>query len=296
MTSAESTRQLPLRVYDADRDADRSLLGNPLRWVRWLVGDIQGLLRYRQALQNLVGSRLRVRYQRSFLGFLWAVLNPLLHLVVMAVVFSMLRNRPLRTMVIYLFSGLLPWRFFRAAIAQGSRAMITGQSLIRKVYVPKLVFPLSSLFVCTVDMIGAMTALFLLLQAIRAPVYPQFVLLPLAFLLIVTFAFGVGLVLMVANTFYRDLEHMIDVMLRGGLYLSPIFWEAREVLARGTAFKYVVIYNPVAYMLELFHHILYYGEWPPLELWVATVSLAVGALLVGYLVYKRYEDKLIFEL
>jgi ABC-2 type transport system permease protein/lipopolysaccharide transport system permease protein len=254
------------------------------------------------ALANTVSTALKVRYQRSVLGFLWTLLNPLLTLTVMTLVFSVLLNRPLKSFTVYLFAGLVPWQFYAGSLNNGAKSLISNQSLIRKMFVPKLMFPISELLVSAINLGCAMAALFLLLQFIGASVHPQLVLLPVATLLLMMFTLGLGLMLMVLNTFYRDLEHVISVILRMWFYMSPVFWYVRDfegregMLGRNPYFDAVILLNPMTHFLEMFHCIFRFGRWPGIDLWAPVIVLAVAMLLAGYVVYKRYEDKLIFRL
>lgn len=291
-----TTSKLTVRTFDAETDAQRRLLVSPLRWIKWFLDDIAELSRHHFALRHLVSSQLTVRYQRSTLGFLWTLLNPILHLAVMACIFSVLMNRPLKTYTVYIFAGMLPWQFFSGTLSNNAKSLIVKQSLIRKMYIPKLVFPVADMFLNAITMCFAMTALFLLLQGIRAPIYIQLVLLPPAIVLLMIFSFGLSLILMVLNTFYRDLEHIISVVLRAGFYLSPILWEPLEQLGKNKHFDLAARLNPMYHMLELFHCIFSYGSWPSMQLWLISYTLALVALLVGFLTYKKYEHKLIYRL
>ena len=193
---------LVVRKYDASqrRQTKRE------RFIYEPIRDLQDIFQFRYALKFLVGTKLRVLYQRSFLGFLWVLLNPLLNLTVTALVFSVLMNRPIKTFTIYLFSGLIPWQFFRSTLKQGSRSIISNQGLIRKILVPKLIFPLADLGNNLVNMVFSMVAMFLLLQFIGASIHPQLVLLPIAMLFFMGFTFGITLILMVLMTYYRDIQ------------------------------------------------------------------------------------------
>ncbi|MBS3821846.1 MAG: ABC transporter permease [Phycisphaerae bacterium] len=305
MATAQTSSPLTRRVYDAERDRRRGRLVNPFYLFACLCEDALQVYRFRMALANMVGTRLKVRYQRSFLGFLWTLLNPLLMLAVLSIVRSVWRGRSISEVIMYLFAGLLPWQFFSATISHNATAMVSNQQLIRKIYVPKLVFPTAGALVNAVNMVFAMAALFVLLQLVGAPVATQFVLLPIAIGLLLVFSLGLGLVLMVLTTFYRDMEHMISVVLRAGFFLSPILWEVggrHGMRGRSEWFDWIIRLNPMTYMLELFHTIFYYHttphypDWPSMEHWLILICLTVGAALLGYAVYKKYEPKLIFRL
>ena len=282
--------------FDGERDGRQGLLVGPRTWWRRARHDADELSRHRFALANLVTTRLAVLYQRSTLGFLWTLLNPLLHLAALAAVFSLLLDRPLREFTLYVFAGQLPWQFFAATLAQGAASLTANQALLRKIYVPKLLFPLAAAIVNAVNLALAMAALFLLLVALGAPVFPQLVLLPAALALLFVFALGVSLVLMVLATVYRDVEHILGVLLHLWFFLSPVLWEPATLARHGPAVAALVAANPLTHFLGLFHCVLCYGTWPPVSLWLVTGGLAAAALGLGYAVFKAAESRLVFHL
>ncbi len=282
--------------YDAASDGSQRLLVGPRTWMLRLRRDGEELGRYRFAFANLVSSRFSVLYQRSVLGFFWTLLNPLLHLIALSAVFSLLLGRPLREFVLYLFAGQLPWQFVTATLAQGSTSLIASQGLLRKIYVPKLLFPLTVAVVNALNLAFAMAALFVLLQLVGAPIFPQIVLLPVALGLVAAFAFGLSLALVVLSTVYRDVEHILGVVLHVWFFLSPVLWEP-AVLARQHPIAAVLIAaNPMTHFLGLFHCILYYGTWPSVSLWLVTAGLATAAMALGYAVFKTAESRIAFHL
>ena len=282
--------------FDAGSDGRRRLLVGPRTWWRRVCSDAADLSRHRFALANLVATRLAVLYQRSTLGFLWTLLNPLLHLAALSAVFSLLLDRPLREFTLYLFAGQLPWQFFAATLGQGAASLVANQGLLRKIYVPKLLFPLTAAIVNAINLVLAMAALFLLLVLVGAPVFPQIVLLPAALALLFVFAFGVSLALVVLSTVFRDVEHILCVLLHLWFFLSPVLWEPAALVRHGPGVAALVAANPMTHFLGLFHCVLSYGTWPPVSLWLVTGTLSAAALAFGYAVFKAAETRLVFHL
>lgn len=288
------------RVVEADTSRRRDWLANPLTWLKLLLTDATEVVRYRSALSFLVRSNLKVRYQRSYLGFLWTLLHPLLMMVVLAAVFGTLMGRPLRSYTVFLFAGLLPWQFFTSTVTQGAASLVTNDRLIRKIYIPKLLLPLSSLANSGVNMLFAMGAFFLLLIVV-ARVVPQFIILPAAVVLLAMFSLGLGLLLMVFQTYFRDVGHMIDVVFRAWYFASPILYEPEMLARRNQLLGAVLAANPMTHFLTLFHCAFCsagegWPRWPSGTTWLAAAGYAIGTLLLGYLVYKLHEHQLIFRL
>ncbi|MFB3893959.1 MAG: ABC transporter permease [Phycisphaerae bacterium] len=271
---------------------------NPLRIAREVVRDLRGLHYYRYAMANFVIAQLKVRYQRSTLGFLWTLLNPILTMTVLALVFSQILGTRLDDYVLYLFSGMIPWQFFSACVESGSRSLIAKEHLIRKVRVQKLIFPLSDVLVAAVNMCFAMTALFIILEClgaaglVKVALHAQLVLLPAGMLFLMLFSFGAALVAMTLVTRFRDFEHVIGVLLQAFYFTCPILYTPKLL----GDYAFLLRFNPMAHLLAFFQDALYHGRWTQPEHWVAAPASALGMLVIGYVVYKRHEHDYIFLL
>lgn len=292
------------RVYVADVDLPLRQKLSPMRWLRAMASDVRDIARFRFVIYNLVSTQVMIRYHRSALGFLWTMLNPLLLLGVQAVAFSQVLNIGIRQYALYLFSGLIAWQCFSSAVESASRCLVSNEGLIRKVAAPKIIFPLSDLLVSAVNFGFALIALFLFFLLFRAPFLPQIILLVPGTLLLLTFAFGIGLIAMTLTTFFRDFEHIITVLLSAWYFLSPVLYPPHMV--RQNAF--FLQYNPMSYYLEFFHDALIEasiltsnpaatgGVWPSMHTWVIASACSLGALAAGYIVYKYRENDYIYSL
>src|SRR5689334_17319564 len=108
----------------------------------FLIRNFYDLILYRYAIYNFISSKLRARYRRSAIGFLWSLLNPLFTMTIMAIVFSSIFRSSIANFSIYIFSGLLPWTLISHSILNGSTSIVSGEAYLKKIYVPKLIFPL----------------------------------------------------------------------------------------------------------------------------------------------------------
>jgi ABC-type polysaccharide/polyol phosphate export permease len=246
----------------------------------------------RFVVHNLVSSALRVRYQRSALGFLWTLLHPLLLLTVLSIVFSRVLQLGMDHYPVFLFAGLVPWQFFHASLTAGSLCLITNQQIIRKTGVQLLLFPLSAVLIAALNMLLAMTAMLLLLTFFGARLSVHAVLVPVGVGYLFVFTFGLVLVSMSLTTFFRDFEHILTVLLQALYFLTPVFYSAQQVPQQAAWLKF----NPLASILAFFQFGFYYHTWPPPQTWLTATGAAGGALIVGYAVYKRLEYEYIFRL
>lgn len=262
-------------------------------WLARLAEDHRQLIRFWPVIQNMVVQDLRVRYQRSMLGFFWSLLNPILMMTTLTFVFSTIFTTPKEHYIVYLFAGMVPWNFLSGSLNDCAFSIITHEGLIRKIYLPKLIFPLTRVLINLTTFILSLVALFLLLKPIGARFTPQLLLLPLVIVLFTAFALGLGLLVATTNTFFRDCGHLVSVFLQAWYFATPIIYEMQRVPAHAQRWFWL---NPAFPFIRLFQMILFEGQWPHWYLFMAAAGIATASLGVGYVVFKCHEDKLIFRL
>jgi ABC-type polysaccharide/polyol phosphate export permease len=264
----------------------------PSLWLGRLAADRRELMRFWPVVQNMVVQDLRVRYQRSILGFVWTLLNPLLMMGTLSVVFSYLVTR-VENYPLFLFAGMVPWTFLATSLNESAFCIIVNESLIKKIYIPKLVFPLVRVLIGLATFVLSLSALFLLLWPLGARLSLSMVLLPVAIGLFAVFVLGLCLIVATANTFFRDCGHLVSVFLQAWYFLTPILFPIDQ-------FKNIPQWrfklNPAFYFIELFHEILVAGAWPPWGMIVAAAAIAGTSLVTGYAIFKSQEDKMVFRL
>ena len=232
----------------------------PSLWLARLVEDRRELVRFWPVVQNMVVQELRVRYQRSILGFVWTLLNPLLMMVILSWVFSHLIERDPENYPLFLFAGMVPWSFLSISLNECAFSIIQNEGLIRKIYLPKLVFPAGA----GPDRSGDVHALARCAVLAVVAARRQAVVVDAAFCRWRSRFWPCsrsvsGLIVATANTFYRDCGHLISVILAGVVLRHADPLSDRDV--RETA-QWRLRLNPAFYFIELFHEILYAGRWP----------------------------------
>ncbi len=265
----------------------------PVRLLAVLDEDRRGLIQFWPVIQNMVVQELRVRYQRSMLGFVWTLLNPILMMGTIALAFSEIFDTPLATYAVYLFAGMVPWGFFSGSLNECAYCIISNEGLIRKIYLPKLVFPLTRVLINLTTFVLSMGALFLLLKPMGAQFTSALFALPVVLVLFTAFTMGLGLIVATANTFYRDCGHMVAVVLQAWYFATPIVYEATRIPAEK---QWVLWLNPVFPFIRMFQLIIRDGQWPNGALFLVAAGIATVSLGVGYASFKCYEDKFIFRL
>src|SRR5947209_6085310 len=265
----------------------------PSRWLAALVEEYRLLIRFWPVVQNMVVQELRVRYQRSMLGFLWTLLNPILMMATLTLVFSHLFGMTREDYALYLFAGMVPWGFVSGALNDCAFCIIMNEGLIRKIYLPKLIFPLSRVLINLTTFVLSMGALFLLLEPLGARFSLPMLLLPAVIALLFAFVLGLGLIVATTNTFFRDCGHLVTVVLQAWYFATPILYEKSSFPADA---QWRFWLNPAYPFIQMFQDIVKDGAWPHLHTFFVATAIAAVSLGVGYAAFKFHEDKLVFRL
>jgi ABC-2 type transport system permease protein len=247
--------------------------------------------RYRELIWALAMKELRVRYKRSVLGFIWALLNPALLMLVLTLVFGALMRFSVPHYSIFLLSMLLPWTFFSQSLSYSVESIVSNGELLKKVRVARLIFPVAALVSNIINFLLSMIPLFLLVIGLRFPVHWTWIYLPIPMLGLFLFTLGVAFFLATANVFYRDVSHIIQVVLSAWFYFCPIIYSLDFVPAR---YRWFFRLNPLVYVLNGFRLSIYYGLLPSWQSAVLSLASGVGALALGFAVFRRYEKSFVY--
>jgi ABC-type polysaccharide/polyol phosphate export permease len=276
--------EVQLAVFDS---AENRGLSN------FLLRNARELIKYRHVLYNLVNTNLRARYRRSVIGFFWSLLNPLFTMMILAVVFSTIYKLPFADFGIYIFSGLLPWGLISNGILTGSVSLVGAEGYLKKVYVPKIIFPIATVGVEAVNFLFSLISLSVLALFLGARVSWGLLFLPAALLCTVLFVLGIILIVSIVNVYFRDLFHILQIFFTGLFYLVPIVYK-KELLTGKLSI--ILQLNPFVYFIELFHQIIYEAKVPDVSLWLTCGVLMLISLIVGLLVFRSKEKELIYRL
>lgn len=259
----------------------------------FLLRNIHDLFTYRFVLYNLISTNLRARYRRSTIGFLWTLINPLFTMTILAVVFSTIYKLPFADFGVYIFSGLLPWNLILNSILNGSMSLIAAEGYLKKVYVPKLIFPIATVGVEAANFLFSLTSLFLLALFLGARASWGLLFLPLALILTLLFILGIILIAAIITVYFRDLFHILQIVFVGLFYLVPIIYK-KEFF--GSDLLIVLQLNPFFYFIQLFQQIIYEARIPDASLWLTCSILMIVSLTIGLLVFKLKEKDVIYRL
>lgn len=268
-----------------------------------------GFSRYKYLLQNLVQRDIKVKYRRSVLGILWSILNPLLMMLVQALVFSSLFKQggvgtrlvsttgQIPSFPVYLLSGMLMFNFFSEATQLAMDSVLANSALIKKVYIPKYIFPLEKVIFSFVNAMFSLIALVLVLVITRSPLTPWAFLFFVPMLLLMVFNLGVGLILSALTVFFRDIKHFYGVVVLALNYLTPLFYAEESLFKDDARMAYIMHYvlrvNPLYWYVNMFRQVVVYGFAPSIEQWLFCGGWAVFVLTLGLIIFKKAQDRFI---
>jgi lipopolysaccharide transport system permease protein len=246
------------------------------------------LLEYGDLLRTLTVHRIDVRYRQTVLGVAWAVLQPLLMMVIFAAVFSRLARIPSEGVpyALFAYAALLPWTCFSTAVTNGTSSLVSHTHLITKVYFPREILPASYVLVALFDFAIGLVALALLMVWFQVSVTSTVLLLLPIIVLLAAWGLAVSLALSALQVRWRDVGVALPVAMQLGMFVSPVIYPLGVV---PEAWRPLYLLNPMAGIIQSFRDILLRGQAPdPLPIAMATVVVAL-TLPVSYLVFKRTE-------
>lgn len=254
---------------------------------------IETFIRYTGLMKQLVLRDLKLKYRRSFLGYLWSILNPLLIMIVMVIVFSNLfdRSGSIQNYAVYLISGRTVFEFITGSTNDAMRSIIGNASLIKKVYVPKYVFTLSKVTSGAVNMVFSMGALLIVMIFTRTPFTWYFLLFPVVILQLYVFCCGLGFFLAQANVFFRDIQYIYKAFTTAWMYATPLFYSVEQMSGK---VRFVIEYlNPAYYYVKQFRCFVYEGCLPEPRIFIGGCVIAIVTFVIGILCFKKSQDKFI---
>lgn len=267
----ETTQPTP--VYDSAAESSE------------LVSEIKGLIQYRSLLFRMIRSDIAMRYKRSLLGVVWTVLDPLLNMVIMAVVFGYLFGRTRFAFPVFLYSGLIVWNFFsQTTMSAISELMFGGGKLLGAVYLPRSIFTVASVGSNFVQLLFAMIPLIFFMLLYKVPFTQALVFLPITFVIATIFTLGFSLMISSFAVFFPDFRHFYSAILRLMMYLSGIFYAASDLPG---IVGQLIKYNPTYVLVELFRSPVYRGSFPNLETLLIGSVWAILFLAFGSYVFSK---------
>ena len=255
-----------------------------------LLASLREVWRRRELVRSLAERELRARYKQAILGFAWAVITPLLLMLVFTLIFP--RVAKVTTSgapyPLFAFLGLLPWAFFSTSVSSGGQSILTNMSLLNKVYCPREVFPIASVGVAGADSAVSVVVLCLLFVVTGFVPHPDVVWIPLLLVVQIAFTLGVTMVMSAVIVYLRDLRHALPIILQLGLFATPVALSLDDLVPERWQPLYVAI-NPLAAVIEGYRRTILLGLPPDGQLTAIATASAALVLIGGYALFKRLE-------
>lgn len=252
------------------------------------------LYAYRQMIFSLVKKDLRGRYKGSVLGFLWTFINPLLQLVVYTIVFSFILKTNIERYYLYLFVALIPWIFFSSSITVGSASIVAQKDLIKKIYFPRMVIPISYVTSSFVNMLLCFIVIFAVIIVSGAGInFLALLTLPVIMLVEYILALGMAMLTSAITVYFRDLEHILGIVTMAWMYMTPIMYDKSIVPEN---LMPIFNLNPMTHVIECYRAVLYEKKIPDLTTLLSAAGLGILILIVGMLVFNKLQKRFAEEL
>ncbi len=263
-----------------------------------LTKDLGAMKRYKCLLVNLVTKDIKTKYRRSVLGLLWSVLNPLLMMLVLTAVFSsIIRVQVEGGFALFYLTGYIMFNFVSEATGFSLYSITNAAALIKKVYIPKYIFPLEKSIFSFVNMLFSLLAFVIVFVVftISGTTMPHLTMLlfPLPLLYLFVFCLGLCLILSCLLVFFRDIGHIWSILLTVWMYASPILYPITLVPDWLASF---IRLNPLYYYIDYFRNIMIYGTMPTLTENLICICYSLSMLLLGIVVFRKSQDNFVLHI
>ena len=248
---------------------------------------------YRELLKTSITKDIGGKYKNSFLGVLWSFVNPLLQILVYAIIFPLIMKSNIENYVVFMVCGLIPWNYFSTVINRASFVMIENGNIIKKVYFPREILPLSLVTSETVNFLISSILILLFTFGYGLGVTANIIFYPLVLIVQFVLLLGISLFVSSITVYFRDLQHFIGVLLQLFFYATPIVYAVDVIPEK---FRWILNFNPMTYIIEGYRDI-FWGQTVP-DIVTLLIVLGIGILLciTGYLVFNKLQKKFAEEL
>jgi lipopolysaccharide transport system permease protein len=243
----------------------------------------------RGLIKALAIRDLKLRYERSVLGFLWTILNPLVMIGVYTLVFSYILQSGIKHFPLFLVPVMLPWNFLIKCLLGVSPLLYQSGSLLNRAAFPSEALIFSGVLSTFVEFCLEMLIFTVILLVIGWPIVPALLIIPVVMLIHLLFTTGLVLALSVAQVFYRDTQYVVNLLTTAWFFLTPIFYSATFIPQKYQWFYYL---NPMARMAVCFRDPLYSGQFPSWSMFGTAAMISVDVFIIGWLIFNKYRHQI----
>lgn len=247
---------------------------------------IEDLKNYREFLKSNVKKDIRGKYKGSFLGVLWSFINPLLSVLVYAIVFPYIMRIKVENYLIYLITGIIPWTFFTSSINMGITSILSNANMIKKVYFPRIILPISTVTSCLVNFLISCIIILLFCLGSGLGITIQLLWLPLIIIIQYVMLLGFTFILSAIEMYMRDIEHIVNFILSMAFYVTPILYTP-DIFPENLA--WVLNLNPMAYIVNAYRSVFFYQTVPDLKGLGVVGIFSIIIFVIGYIIFEKLQ-------
>jgi len=255
---------------------------------------IKEIYEYRDMIYSMVKRELRGRYQKSVLGMLWTLLNPLFQIAIYTFVFSIIFPSSIKHYYIYLTAGIVPWTFFSEAVGQGTASVVANADMTKKIYFPREVLPIASVTAKFINMLLAFIIVFAFVIIGGVGINPRVIwLLPVVMVAEYFLALGFTLFFSAVTVYLRDMEYVVGILMMAWIWATPIMY-TMDKLPQWV--QQLLIINPMTMIVMNYHDILYYQKLSSISVLLIAIGVGIIATVIGEVVFVKLEGNFAEEL
>ena len=251
------------------------------------------IFKYKELINNLVVSDLKTKYSSSVLGFAWSMLNPLMMMIVLYAVFNNVFKSNQDNYVFYLLIGMTTWRFFANSTATAMGSIVIKANLVTKISIPREILTLSVVLSSLISSILEFMVLIVLLIIFGVVISSKILIFPLLYVLYLPIVYGMSLILASLYVYFRDLNHIWDVLMQMGFFLSPIVYPMSTIPEE---YKFYYMLNPITRIIEMYRDILLYDTIPKVTDFGLVLVFGIFLLIFGSLLFKKLSRRFAEEI
>lgn len=259
-----------------------------------MLKKIKELYDYREMIRSMVRKELRGRYKSSVLGFLWTFINPLCQIIVYTMVFSTIFRMNIEKYYLFLTVVMIPWVFFSSSLTGGALSVVNSKDLLTKIYFPREVLPISFVTSCFVNMLLSFVVVFgVLFVSGWGVAWNALLFLPIVMAVEYVLCLGLTMIISACTVYFRDLEHIMGVLMMAWIYLTPVMYDISYVPKHLMPLFQL---NPMTSVTLAYRTILYYHKEPDLSTMLSAVIVGMLSLLVGSVIFAKLQKNFVEEL
>jgi ABC-type polysaccharide/polyol phosphate export permease len=253
----------------------------------------RNLYDYRELIKTSVKKDIGGKYKHSFFGVLWSFINPLLQIAVYAIIFPLIMRNQIENYTVFMVCGLIPWAYFSTVINRASFVMIENGNILKKVYFPREILPISLVTSETVNFLisSVLILVFVLINGMGISVY--IAAFPLVLLVQYILLLGLALIFSSITVYFRDLQHFLGVILQLLFYATPIVYSVETIPEN---FRWILKWNPMTYIIDGYRDIFYNKEMPDLKMLAIIFAIGLAITVIGYIIFNKLHKRFAEEL